>query len=868
MKKIPHDEILEGLYKLRIRESEKLQTVLELYDLETHQKKLEPDYHRLKTMVKRSIEQEIRNKNVGSRSGNYEKNAVVKNQGTKQRETNGQCVKGDNCSFRHDMNKRGKVTPSNPSPNSFMQQSERKSSRTRSPRGRSPSGRTSRLPCKDYLRGTCNNPFCEKWHPPECLFYKTKSGCRFGEKCSFAHRQVDEQPTKRSKKNDDKSAVAMLKKGDWQEREPVTDECHDRPGKPGKKSDKKLGQRSSQRRSSNAGQLGCVFQDMTTPKSILRKCTDMPKRIQRVNFTKAIARHTKIRDQNPSLGYICPGEPHQRSPNAPKFEDRSLEETVWQEQGAREAAWKLAKNVLKLKEHERATFFSPSENRCLPASTLKPEEREFVVDSGAPMHVISKKDLSDAEMDTLTKSCSPTIVMTANGEVQTHEDAIVYVKELDIFLTMKVLDNTPAVLSLGKLCDENGYSYEWINGQKPHLIKDGIRIICNTENFVPIVVPGLSSSSSGSSSTLRTSTKQESHPSSSSSSSPSSPTVGEIPVRERKDAPNSEISPVPVSKLVDDRPGQPEEIQANKTPKTNKKETAIERGNPCDSEIPEWLQEFKEILVDDEIPLQGGSHTSSSHEVSLEPTSKRREDLGKHHVHTHFPKDRNCEICKRTKITRAPCRRRNGEAVPRAANFGDLITADHKVLSDNCESRNNHRYAVVVQDLATPWIQAYPCKNKTSQETQRSLQKFLEPERKPKVIYTDNSLEFGKACEDLSWNHCTSTPHRSETNGIAERAVRRVKEGTSAVLLQSGLNESWWAVSMECYTYLRNVTDLLSDGKTPYERRFGQPFKEPIVPFGSLVEYHPITAKDQSRIHQFGKKVLPGLFLGYALYAG
>ena len=73
---------------------------------------------------------------------------------------------------------------------------------------------------------------------------------------------------------------------------------------------------------------------------------------------------------------------------------------------------------------------------------------------------------------------------------------------------------------------------------------------------------------------------------------------------------------------------------------------------------------------------------------------------------------------------------------------------------------------------------------------------------------------------------------------------------------------------MECYTYLRNVTDLLSDGKTPYERRFGQTFKGPIIPFGSLVEYHPFTAKDQSRIHQFGKKVLPGLFLGCALYVG
>ena len=133
----------------------------------------------------------------------------------------------------------------------------------------------------------------------------------------------------------------MLKKGNWQERESVTDGCHDRPGKPGKRGDKK----SSKRQFSDARQLGFVFQDMTPPKSSLQKGADMPKPIQRVKFTKSFARHTKIRDQNPSLGYICPGEPHERSPNAPKFEDRSQEETEWQEQGAREAAWKLAKNV-------------------------------------------------------------------------------------------------------------------------------------------------------------------------------------------------------------------------------------------------------------------------------------------------------------------------------------------------------------------------------------------------------------------------------------------------------------------------------------------------------------------------------------------
>ena len=129
---------------------------------------------------------------------------------------------------------------------------------------------------------------------------------------------------------------------------------------------------------------------------------------------------------------------------------------------------------------------------------------------------------------------------------------------------------------------------------------------------------------------------------------------------------NSDTSPVPVSNSVGDRSGQPDETQANKIQKPNEKETTIEQGNPCDSEIPEWLQEFRENLVDDEIPVHGGSHASSSHEVSLEPTFRRREDLGEHSVYTHFPRDRNCEICKKTKITRALCRRRNGEAVPRA----------------------------------------------------------------------------------------------------------------------------------------------------------------------------------------------------------
>ena len=103
--------------------------------------------------------------------------------------------------------------------------------------------------------------------------------------------------------------------------------------------------------------------------------------------------------------------------------------------------------------------------------------------------------------------------------------------------------------------------------------------------------------------------------------------------------------------------------------------------------------------MDDEIPLQGGSHASSSHEVSLEPTTKRREDLGKHSVFLISLKTEIARSVKGPKLQGHHAKDAMAEPVPRAEKIGDLITADHKVLSDNCESRNNHRYAVVVQDL-------------------------------------------------------------------------------------------------------------------------------------------------------------------------
>ena len=231
------------------------------------------------------------------------------------------------------------------------------------------------------------------------------------------------------------------------------------------------------------------------------------------------------------------------------------------------------------------------------------------------------------------------------------------------------LEETLAVLSLGKLCEDHGYTYHWISGQKPHLIRNGKRTDCNISNYVPFVVPGLPATSSSNT------------PSPSSPSSSSQDSVFDVnrytenPVPERSGSTSGELLGEPLHETIENenknKNGDSEEVQRD-----------------ISHELPDWLQEFRENLVDESTstepwgnPEQGSQDTSkSSHELPMEPQAKLETGSGKHSVYTHFPKDPNWDICSKTKITRASCRRHTGTVVPRAELFGDLITADHKIL--------------------------------------------------------------------------------------------------------------------------------------------------------------------------------------------
>ena len=187
------------------------------------------------------------------------------------------------------------------------------------------------------------------------------------------------------------------------------------------------------------------------------RCRKSWKQFKGYDSLKSTQRQASIREKKgPSLGKIQVKHPHQRSPHIMKFEDRSHEETERQQRCARSKAWNLARNIYKLKEKDKATFYFPAEEWLLPAASAKePEERESVVDSGASMHMVSKRDLNSAELETMRKSRSPTTVMTANGEVRTREEATAYVKQLDSLVKVMLLAETPAVLSLGKLCEDH-----------------------------------------------------------------------------------------------------------------------------------------------------------------------------------------------------------------------------------------------------------------------------------------------------------------------------------------------------------------------------------------------------------------------------
>ena len=298
------------------------------------------------------------------------------------------------------------------------------------------------------------------------------------------------------------------------------------------------------------------------------------------------------------------------------------------------------------------------------------------------MHMVNKRNLTSDEVETMRISKNTTTVMTASGEVQTRREATVYVEELHLFVTVMLLEETPAVLSLGRIMGKPTTGPAVKNHFSPKMARELIAIKRTTyhslfwfiDEFFYFIFTRFF----------------------------------DIFIAEHGESSNRKSETM--SEGSQGKPSKPKTEMKMKTTKNYEvNHCKICRNGYRIAWRIWWIRMFNHINTLPALLM----YYQWSREQEVVP------GLGKHSIYTPFPKDRKWDICLRTKIARASCRRRAGTVVPRADNFGDLMTADQKILSEGSESRNNHRYAVVVQDLATQWFQSYPCKTKTSQETQK-----------------------------------------------------------------------------------------------------------------------------------------------------
>jgi len=484
--------------------------------------------------------------------------------------------------------------------------------------------------------------------------------------------------------------------------------------------------------------------------------------------------------------------------------------------------------------------------------------REYLLDSGASWHSISWRNLSAKERKTKRRLPEPLSMFTANGFTQVEFEIQIDVNILGMKVWALLMDDTPTLISIGHLCNSDGFDFIWKNCQVPYLQRGEFKLFC----YPSCNIPRLFDHEQQQQFTMQYSPQT---PTQDNEVLPTPPLAqGDLQPLTSTPTPSLQ-SPIPASQAKEEVP-EPVSLTPTEVLRGTESGGGDDGPGATQGAIPK-------VKLSKEEKLAKAKEARKQRSKDKRKAKKKKVTCQtcEHNIFTHFPKDPNCEICQLNKSQKAYCKSKaepQADALPEPVMFGDAITADHKIINDDDDERETDNVAYVIQDRASFWLQAYAALTKGAEEIKKAFQRFLGPDGTCKHVYTDNSKEQIKAFEDLGLSHDTSTPHRPETNGIAERAVRRVKEGTSCTLAQSGFGDEWWAHAMVCFCFLRNVVDILLSGHTAYFGRFGVDYTGPTIPFGAEIEYQPSSQKDIKRLHSMAHKTLPGIFLGYVQHAG
>ena len=484
-------------------------------------------------------------------------------------------------------------------------------------------------------------------------------------------------------------------------------------------------------------------------------------------------------------------------------------------------------------------------------------EIAWIADTGSAQDLVCSKMIPD---DVVYHSPEPLELITANGSQSADQQASVHIDCIDKEVHPYVLPDTPAVISVGMRCIQDGWDFVWKSFSRPYFKKkDGTKIKLEVKDFVPYLP----------------------------SRDGQVPAAVGIPFSWNSAAGNGKpiISPVRRSRMSAVGTESEDEVEEVEEP--------YEASIADDDEVPgQAIDDLEEFFPGELAPgppaamtpdvVEGSEDEGEAPEEAVDgrlqlPEPKavdrgeaalREEARTLRHMMTHTPKNPFCETCKCAKMYK-PTKRSKGESLTVESNkFGDHITGDHPVTRDsNEQSIDGDRVAMVMKDVATNFRWIYPSARSHAKDCVLAFRHFIAPGEEVGVFYSDAAPSIKLACREVGWRQNTSVAYVSKSNAVAERNLRSVLEGTRVNLEQAGLHHSYWSYAARHWCMAHNIQDhpeILS----PWELRFGEKFKGPNIPFGARIDYWTGPKLKPKKDLRFDPTSNPGVFLGYAMQPG
>ena len=531
-------------------------------------------------------------------------------------------------------------------------------------------------------------------------------------------------------------------------------------------------------------------------------------------------------------------------------------------------------------EHEAERSLKKSKNLMCISLPVQAKDRRFILDSGSGHDLISARKAE--RMNLKKRVCDPIMFHTANGSTATQTEAEIDLGTFDEISQAYVLDDTPSVMSLGKRCMEEGYSFVWPSGKMPFMItKNGERIDLTIHDNIPYIdlgtyecTPYECQQTSKIHDLLehfqesidnfddldeigRTSRRVyldgESGFEVSNDGQDDSQHVKKLKVKMKRKAGNRRRKTAsPGEEIPSDDEGYAPGTPYDGPP--GGEETDLEdEGHGAPEEVAEGDEDDIEIDV-----VEGESR------VAKRGTLKREANSLNHKL-THRYKNPYCDSCIRAKMKHFKTRR--GSYKRELKKFGDLITFDavdtSKVHDDVLVLEKE---VLVVRDCFTGIIGAYPSDRMTKDDVVRAVKQFIGA-KKVRQAYSDHAPQFIEAMNEMKIPIDHSLPGRPQTNSIAERTNQFILTATSTCLLEAGLPPCFWRTAILCVCHLLNV-EPNDDELSAWCKLHGTDFAGKLIPYGARVNYKPPKTREAGQLHKFGPDSIPGVFAGYHIGPG